>query len=87
MDDRRDDARLQIESALFVAASAALGNCAKNIQIHGGIGFSDEAAPHRLLKRARVLVEIAGGLEPALARIECCPPALSAAQQIVGQRE
>ena len=73
LDDARDDAVLQVESALYVAASAALDNCGKNIQIHGGIGFSDEADPHRLLKRARVLVEIAGGLEAALTRVADCP--------------
>jgi alkylation response protein AidB-like acyl-CoA dehydrogenase len=72
LDDGRDDAALQIESAFYVAGSAALGNCGKNIQVHGGIGFSDEADPHRLLKRAHVLVEIAGGLEAALTRIAEC---------------
>lgn len=74
VDDGRDDALLQVESAFHVAGSAAIDNCGKNIQIHGGIGFSDEADPHRLLKRARVLVEIAGGLEASLARIGECPP-------------
>jgi alkylation response protein AidB-like acyl-CoA dehydrogenase len=67
--DCRDDAALQVESALFVAGMAALEDAGKNIQVHGGIGFSDEADPHRLLKRARVVIEIAGGLEAALARI------------------
>jgi alkylation response protein AidB-like acyl-CoA dehydrogenase len=65
----RDDAALQVESAFFVAGSAAIDNAGKNIQIHGGIGFSDEAEPHRLLKRARLLVAIAGGLEAAITRI------------------
>jgi alkylation response protein AidB-like acyl-CoA dehydrogenase len=72
LDDGRDDVALQVESAFFVAGSAAIGNCGKNIQIHGGMGFSDEADPHRLLKRAHVLVEIAGGLEAALARVAEC---------------
>ena len=74
IDDGRDDAVLQVENAFFVAGSAAVDNCGKNIQVHGGIGFSQEADPHLLLKRARVLVEIAGGLESALARIGGCPP-------------
>ncbi|HKP60713.1 MAG TPA: acyl-CoA dehydrogenase family protein [Polyangiales bacterium] len=73
VDDERDDAVLQVESAFWVAGSAALANGGKNIQIHGGIGFSDEAQPHHLLKRARVLIEIAGGLPAALTRIEHCP--------------
>ena len=73
VDDDRDDAALQVESALFVAGSAAIENSGKNIQVHGGIGFSEEAAPHRLLKRARVLVQLAGGLEASLSRITSYP--------------
>jgi alkylation response protein AidB-like acyl-CoA dehydrogenase len=78
LDEGKPDAALQVESAVYVAGSAALDNCGKNIQVHGGIGFSDEADPHRLLKRARVLVEIAGGLEAALTRIAACPTNLGA---------
>ncbi|MDD9947285.1 MAG: acyl-CoA dehydrogenase family protein, partial [Myxococcales bacterium] len=70
----RVDATLQVESALFVAASAARDNCGKNIQVHGAMGFSDEADPHLLLKRARIMLAIAGGLEPSLRRIAACPP-------------
>jgi alkylation response protein AidB-like acyl-CoA dehydrogenase len=69
VDDRREDAALQVESALFIAGSAALDNAGKNIQIHGGIGFSDEADPHLLLKHAHLLIAIAGGLEAANKRI------------------
>jgi alkylation response protein AidB-like acyl-CoA dehydrogenase len=82
VDDDRDDAALQVESAFFVAGSAAIENCGKNIQVHGGIGFSEEAAPHRLLKRARILLQIAGGLEAALIRIGDCPPAVSSRRAI-----
>jgi alkylation response protein AidB-like acyl-CoA dehydrogenase len=69
VDDRRSDAAMQVESAFYVAGSAAIENAGKNIQIHGGIGFSDEADPHRLLKRAQLQVAIAGGLEAAVTRI------------------
>jgi alkylation response protein AidB-like acyl-CoA dehydrogenase len=69
VEDSRDDALEQVESAFFIAGSAAIDNAGKNIQVHGGIGFSDEADPHRLLKRARLEVEIAGGLEAAITRI------------------
>jgi alkylation response protein AidB-like acyl-CoA dehydrogenase len=69
IDEGRDDAALQVECALFVAGSAALENAGKNIQIHGGMGFSDEADPHLLLKRAQLLIAIAGGLEAANERI------------------
>jgi hypothetical protein len=33
------------------------------------MGFSDEADPHLFLKRAQLLIEIAGGLEAASWRI------------------
>ena len=69
IDEERDDAALQVESALFVAGSAALENAAKNIQIHGGMGFSDEADPHLYLKRAQLLIAIAGGLDAANSRV------------------
>lgn len=67
--DEREDAALQVECALLVAGSAALDNAGKNIQIHGGMGFSDEADPHLFLKRAQLALAIAGGLEAANARI------------------
>lgn len=75
VDDERADAVLQVENAFYVAGTAALDNCGKNIQIHGGMGFSDEADPHQLLKRARLFVAIAGGLEAALSRIAELPAA------------
>lgn len=69
LDNRRSDAAAQVEAAWIAAAQAALGNAATNIQIHGGIGFSDEADPHLFIKRARLLVAIGGGVEAALERI------------------
>ncbi|WP_129780571.1 acyl-CoA dehydrogenase family protein [Peristeroidobacter soli] len=73
LDDDRDDAALQVECALLVAGQAALDNTGKNIQIHGGIGFSDEADPHLFLKRAQLQLAIAGGLEATNARIANLP--------------
>jgi alkylation response protein AidB-like acyl-CoA dehydrogenase len=69
IDQGRDDMLFQVESAVFVAGSAALENAGKNIQIHGGLGFSDEADPHLLIKRAQLLLAVAGGLEAANERI------------------
>lgn len=69
IDEGRADAMLQVDCALLVAGAAALGNGATNIQVHGGIGFSEEANPHVLLKRSQLLVTISGGLEAARARI------------------
>lgn len=70
----RDDAELAVESALVVAGHAAIENAGKNIQIHGGIGFSDEADPHLLVKRAQLLAALAGGLEAATDRLGALPP-------------
>ena len=69
IDEERDDAAFQVESAVYVAGNAALENAGKNIQIHGGLGFSDEAVPHLLLKRTRLQLAIAGGLEAATERV------------------
>ena len=69
IDEGREDAALQVECALLVAGTAALRNAAINIQVHGGIGFSEEAMPHVVLKRAQVLIAIAGGLEASNERI------------------
>jgi len=69
LDEGRADAALQVECAFFVAGRAAVETAGKNIQIHGGMGFSDEADPHLLLKRTQLLLAIAGGLEAANERI------------------
>jgi alkylation response protein AidB-like acyl-CoA dehydrogenase len=69
LDEGRADARMQVECAFSVAGSAALENAGKNIQIHGGMGFSDETDPHLFLKRAQLQIAIAGGLEAANSRI------------------
>jgi alkylation response protein AidB-like acyl-CoA dehydrogenase len=69
LDEGRADAQMQVECAFSVAGSAALESAGKNIQIHGGMGFSDEADPHLFLKRAQLLIAIAGGLEAASGRI------------------
>lgn len=74
IDQGREDAELAVESALLVAGAAAIENAGKNIQIHGGIGFSDEADPHLLVKRAQLLAALAGGIEAATDRLAALPP-------------
>lgn len=73
LDQGRPDAEIAVESALVMAGSAAIENAGKNIQIHGGIGFSDEADPHLLVKRAQLLATLAGGLEAATGRLAALP--------------
>jgi alkylation response protein AidB-like acyl-CoA dehydrogenase len=76
LDADRRDAALQVECALLTASTAALENAAVNIQIHGGIGFSDEADPHLVLKRAQIYVTLSGGVEAASDRILAIDPFL-----------
>ncbi len=69
MAEGRSDYRFQAASALVVAIRAALFNTGKNIQIHGGMGFSAECDAHLFLKRAHVLETLAGGLKASRAAL------------------
>ena len=51
----RADAELQSGSARLLCQTAALRNADDNIQLHGGIGVTDEFDAHFFLKRAHVL--------------------------------
>lgn len=53
------DAAFHIAAAKRLADEAALENGRANIQVHGGIGMTDEALPHLCLKRAHLLGFIA----------------------------
>lgn len=53
------DAAFQIAAAKRLADQAAIANARANIQVHGGIGITDEAYPHLFLKRAHLLSFIA----------------------------
>ena len=70
VDHNRDDVERQIEAALIAAAEAALHNAALNIQIHGGLGFSEEADPHLFLKRVRLQISLSGGVARAVSRLD-----------------
>jgi len=59
----RDDAPFHVVAAKRMADTAAVDNGRANIQIHGGIGMTDEAHPHLVLKRAHLLSHVS----PALA--------------------
>jgi alkylation response protein AidB-like acyl-CoA dehydrogenase len=51
----RTDAEFQVLAAKVVAGRAAIDNAAHCIQIHGGMGYTDEHNAHLYLKRAHVL--------------------------------
>ncbi|MFJ8019411.1 acyl-CoA dehydrogenase family protein [Streptomyces sp. NPDC096311] len=54
------DAEFQVLAAKTVAGRAAIDGAEANIQIHGGMGFTDEHDAHLYLKRARVLDQFFG---------------------------
>ncbi len=59
LDDGAEDAAFHIAAVRQLAGEAAIANGRANIQIHGGIGMTDEASPHLCLKRAHLLSFIA----------------------------
>lgn len=64
--DAGDEAAFHVAAAKRLADQAALDNGRANIQIHGGIGMTDEAAPHLCLKRAHLLGFVAPARPDAL---------------------
>lgn len=59
LDAGDEDLAFHVTAATRLADQAALENGRANIQIHGGIGMTDEAYPHFCLKRAHLLAFIA----------------------------
>jgi alkylation response protein AidB-like acyl-CoA dehydrogenase len=59
LDADSGDAAFHIASAKLLADQAALENARGNVQVHGGIGMTDEAYPHLCLKRAHLLSFVA----------------------------
>ena len=59
LDAGDDEAAFHVASAKRLADQAAIDNGRANIQVHGGIGMTDEAYPHFCLKRAHLLSFIA----------------------------
>lgn len=66
LDFADDDAAFHVAAAKTLADQAALENGRGNIQIHGGIGMTDEAYPHFCLKRAHLLAFVAPASRAAL---------------------
>jgi len=54
------EAAAAISAAKLLASSAAIGNAASNIQVHGGMGFTAECEAHLHLKRAHLLDQLGG---------------------------
>lgn len=71
----RRDAHLQASAARVIAQQAAARNADTNIQLHGGIGVTDDLPAHRYLKRTLALGTWFGGARQQLRAILPQPPA------------
>ncbi len=67
MKEGRGDAGVHLAAAKHQANQAALANADSNIQLHGGIGVSDEHHAHLLLKHALLLSRLFGSKRSLLA--------------------
>ena len=63
----RGDAQVHLDAAKLAAGRAAHENADANIQLHGGIGVTDEHNAHLLLKQALVLSRLFGSKRALLA--------------------
>lgn len=65
----RGDAQVHLDAAKLAAGRAAQENADANIQLHGGIGVTDEHNAHLLLKQAMVVSRLFGGKRALLAAL------------------
>lgn len=65
----RDDVDTHLDAAKHLANQAALANADTNIQLHGGIGVTDEHHAHLMLKHAMLLGKLFGSKRSVLARL------------------
>jgi alkylation response protein AidB-like acyl-CoA dehydrogenase len=65
----RGDAGVHLDAAKHLANVAALANTDANIQLHGGIGVTDEHDAHLLLKHALLLSRLFGSKRSLLAQL------------------
>lgn len=66
LDAGASDAAFHVAAAMHLAEQAAIENARANVQVHGGIGMTDEAHPHLCLKRAHLLSFIAPARRQAI---------------------
>ena len=69
MKEAREDALVHLDAAKHLANQAAAANADSNIQLHGGIGVTDEHHAHLYLKHAMVLARLFGGKRELLGRM------------------
>jgi alkylation response protein AidB-like acyl-CoA dehydrogenase len=69
MKEGRADAPAHLDAAKHLANQAAVANADSNIQLHGGIGVTEEHHAHLLLKHALLLSRVFGGKRSLLTRL------------------
>ena len=69
MKELRADAAAHLDAAKHLANQAGVANADSNIQLHGGIGVTDEHHAHLLLKHAMLLSRLFGGKRSLLGRL------------------
>jgi len=69
MKEGRSDAHVHLDAAKHLADRAAVGNADVDIQLHGGIGVSEEHHAHLLLKHSLLLARVFGTKRTLLARL------------------
>jgi alkylation response protein AidB-like acyl-CoA dehydrogenase len=69
MKEGHPDARVHLDAAKLLANQAAVANADTNIQLHGGIGVTEEHHAHLYLKHALVLSRLFGSKRELLSRL------------------
>ena len=67
--ERRNDAAVHLDAAKYLANQAAVANTDANIQLHGGIGVTDEHDAHLMLKHAMLVAKLFGTKRALLAQL------------------
>jgi alkylation response protein AidB-like acyl-CoA dehydrogenase len=67
--EARNDAGVHLDAAKHLANLAAAENTDTNIQLHGGIGVTDEHHAHLYMKHALVLIKMFGARRDLLGRL------------------
>jgi alkylation response protein AidB-like acyl-CoA dehydrogenase len=67
--ERRPDAEVHLDAAKHLANRASVLNADVDIQLHGGIGVTDEHDAHLLLKHSLILERLFGSKRALLARL------------------
>jgi alkylation response protein AidB-like acyl-CoA dehydrogenase len=67
--DGLPSASFETSAAKACAAEAAMENASGSVQVHGGMGYTEQMTPHLYVKRARVLDQLFGDRRTRLAKL------------------